>query len=406
MRFLLAFSGGLDSTALLLLFAQFKRQHPHIQLRAVHIHHGLSPQADAWAEHCQSVCKQLSVPLILERVHVNSQNIEAHARVARYATFRRLCLPNEYLVTAHHAQDQSETFLLALKRGSGLQGLSAMPVLKLCDEMVHFRPLLTQTRDSLLAFVQAHNVAWVEDESNTDTRFDRNFLRHTVLPPLRQRWRQIDRMIAQSAELCAQQHTLLCELLQPHFTPHFNPDDGSFATAPLSTLSPALQQALLRHWLAYFLPTPPSQKQLAAVLESVVGAKCDACPQVSIGEMVVRRFQGRLYLTPHFAPTRHWQGWLQDRQSLTLPDGLGQLMLIQGTLRWNDRTFSLPVVTDRVQVRFDYSGKVRLRPNTCNTDIKKLWQKWAIPPWQRTRTPLIFIDDKLIAALGVFNVQI
>lgn len=404
-RFLLAFSGGLDSTALLLLFAQYQTQHPHVELRAVHIHHGLSPKADTWATHCQALCAQLGVPLLTEHVKLSGSNIEAQARQARYAVFTRLCQPNELLVTAHHAQDQSETFLLALKRGSGLQGLSAMPVIKRRGEMVHFRPLLTQIRDNLLAFVQAHNVAWVEDESNTDTRFDRNFLRHTVLPPLRQRWGQIDRMIAQSAEQCAQQQALINELLQPHFAPRFNAQDASLSVRDWHTLSPHLQLALLRHWLTRELATPPSQKQLSTVLDNVIGAKHDACPQVSVGERVVRRFQHRLYLTPHFAPTRHWQGCLMDGHSLTLPDGLGQLCLAQSEITWLDRTFALGQPWPKVQVRFDYSGKVRLKPNACNTEIKKLWQHFAIPPWQRCRIPLIFANDELIAALGVFNVQ-
>ncbi|MBE2893645.1 tRNA lysidine(34) synthetase TilS [Spirabiliibacterium falconis] len=408
-HFLLAFSGGLDSTALLLLFTHLKKHQPDISLRAVHIHHGLSQYADQWARHCQQLCEQIGVEFIIKKVHIPPQNLEANARQARYRTLHSLCQSNEWLVSAHHLQDQSETFLLALKRGSGIQGLSAMPMVKKRAGIIHFRPLLNVNRDELIDFVKAQHITWIDDESNDNQRFDRNFLRHSILPPLRNRWTQIDMMIAQSAAQCAEQHALLTELLQPHFTPRFNAQNGSFDIAQFDTLSKPLQQALLRHWLAQLACPMPSQFKLNTLITHVIFAKHDAMPQLTLGNHVIRRFQQRLYLTPSFAPTRHWQGNLTFDTPLVLPDNLGSLTLRQHgnkvEIIWDDRTFILPICPQPLTVKFAYSGKVRLTPTACNTDIKKIWQTLAIPPWQRSRIPLIFSDDNLVAALGTFIVE-
>ncbi|MDD7425402.1 MAG: tRNA lysidine(34) synthetase TilS, partial [[Actinobacillus] rossii] len=168
-HYLIAFSGGLDSTALLSLFAKSREIQPHLQLRAIHIHHGLSSNADQWLEHCQHICRQFNIPLITRKVQVNNNNgIEQGAREARYQAIFEERLPNEVVATAHHLQDQTETFFLALKRSSGVKGLSAMQIESELFGMQIFRPLLNDKKEDLETYLRAEKLAWIEDESNVD----------------------------------------------------------------------------------------------------------------------------------------------------------------------------------------------------------------------------------------------
>ncbi len=184
--FLIALSGGLDSTVLLSLFAKLRQKRPHLpplSVRAIHIHHGLSPNADSWAKHCQDLCDQFQIPLIIERVQVDKTNgIEAGAREARYQAIKKHLQTQEILVTAHHLNDQTETFFLALKRGSGLKGLGAMQQQSVLFGMPILRPLLGFTRTQLENYAQKEKLNWITDESNEDNRYDRNFLRNEILP--------------------------------------------------------------------------------------------------------------------------------------------------------------------------------------------------------------------------------
>ncbi|KAE9530285.1 tRNA lysidine(34) synthetase TilS [Testudinibacter aquarius] len=412
--FVLAYSGGLDSTALLSLFARLKLQLPQIQLRAIHVHHGLSPNADNWVQHCQQECAQLQIPLIIEKVRLaENSNLEQAARNARYRIFKQHLQADELLVTAHHLNDQSETLLLALKRGSGVKGLSAMQVRSELWQMPIFRPLLPMSRMQLQQYAQQQRLRWIEDESNQDNRYDRNFLRNHILPTLRQRWAQIDSTLQRSAQHCFEQQQLLEELLLPLFQQHYRAADRTFDLSGFADYSRHKQQFLLRLWLEKNALMMPSQLQLTQLIENVVLAQTDKQPQLQLADSVIRRYQQRLYLTDIYQDITDCVITPHFDQPIELPDNLGSLVFQQQAeqlcVLWQQagqqRRYCVakPVADQLIQIRFAYSGKVRLAANRPNSDIKKIWQQYGIPPWQRQRTPLLFYGDKLIAALGVFS---
>ncbi|MGL4601477.1 MAG: tRNA lysidine(34) synthetase TilS, partial [Plesiomonas sp.] len=214
-RILVAYSGGVDSTVLLHVMVRLRALNPSLTLRAIHVHHGLSQNADMWADHCTQICAQWNVPLDIARVQVKKTqtSLEASARDARYQAISSLLVSGESLVTAQHLDDQMETVLLALKRGSGPAGLAAMTDRMPFTRGQQLRPLLKVTRAEIEAYAQHNQLRWIEDESNADPRFDRNFLRLRVLPTLTQRWPHIGDAIARSAALCGEQEALLDELL-------------------------------------------------------------------------------------------------------------------------------------------------------------------------------------------------
>lgn len=406
-HYLIALSGGLDSTVLLTLFAKLRQIQPHFHLRAIHIHHGLSPNADNWVEHCQSLCAQYEIPFIIEKVQIDYRNgIEAGAREARYQAILRHIQSNEILVTAHHLNDQTETFFLALKRGSGLQGLGAIQKHSELFGMKIFRPLLSFTREQLEHYSHTEHLTWVYDESNNDTRYERNFLRNEILPKLRARWTHFDHAVQRAAQHCFEQQQLINELLQETFLEHCQ-TPTEFQLHQFNQYSSPKQTALLRMWFSQNQWEMPSKRQLEQLINDVVLAKKEANPQFHLGKQIVRRYQSCLYLTADFADLTGICLEMRDSHIL-LPDNLGELYLQRTSqhfiFSWQQFSVELQPTVLPIQIRFGYSGKIKHHPKRPREDIKKIWQELSVPPWQRNRIPLIFYGDQLQSAVGFFKV--
>ena len=395
---LVAFSGGLDSTVLLHQLVQWRAQHPEVALRAIHIHHGLSPHADSWVQHCESVCMQWQVPLVVERVHLEDDGlgIEAQARRARYQAFAQTLLPGEVLMTAQHLDDQCETFLLALKRGSGPAGLSAMGENSPFAGTQLIRPLLAQTREALEAWARQHELCWIEDESNQDDTYDRNFLRLRVTPLLQQRWPHFAQAVARSAALCAEQESLLDELLASDLADCITAH-GTLLLVPLMMMSDVRRAALLRRWLAGLNAPMPSRDGLERIWQEVALAREDASPCFRLGEYEVRRYQSQLWWVKSVdGQSETVIPWLEWKTPLALPAGLGSVQLISaGELR-------MPQEDEAVSIRFKAPGLLHIVGRNGGRKLKKIWQEQGIPPWRRDTTPLLFYGETLIAAAGVF----
>ncbi|MCX9061381.1 tRNA lysidine(34) synthetase TilS [Citrobacter portucalensis] len=395
---LVAFSGGLDSTVLLHQLVQWRAQHPEVALRAIHIHHGLSPHADSWVQHCESVCMQWLVPLVVERVHLEDDGlgIEAQARRARYQAFAQTLLPGEVLMTAQHLDDQCETFLLALKRGSGPAGLSAMGENTPFAGTQLIRPLLAQTREALETWARQHELCWIEDESNQDDTYDRNFLRLRVTPLLQQRWPHFAQAVARSAALCAEQESLLDELLASDLADCITAH-GTLLLVPLMMMSDVRRAALLRRWLAGLNAPMPSRDGLERIWQEVALAREDASPCFRLGEYEVRRYQSQLWWVKSVdGQSETVIPWLEWKTPLALPAGLGSVQLISaGELR-------MPQADEAVSIRFKAPGLLHIVGRNGGRKLKKIWQEQGIPPWRRDTTPLLFYGETLIAAAGVF----
>ncbi|MEQ9926906.1 MULTISPECIES: tRNA lysidine(34) synthetase TilS [Pectobacterium] len=395
---LLAYSGGLDSSVLLHLLVVL-RQRSGLPIRAAYIHHGLNPLADSWAEHCCQQCERWQVPFASLPVKVEAQNggIEAAARTARYQALQAHLQEGEALLTAQHLDDQSETFLLALKRGSGPAGLSAMAAQSMLGHHRLVRPLLGISRLQLEAYAQRHQLGWIEDDSNQDERFDRNFLRRQILPRLTQRWPHFPSAVARSAQLCAEQEQLLDELLEESLQALCQPD-GALSIDGLAPLSLVRRFALLRRWLAQQGATMPAREQLQRLWDEVATSRQDAEPVLQLNQMQIRRFRQYLYLLPLMPSLKdRIIPWQSPSCSLSLPDNLGTLLLADSGV-----AIRAPENGEAVSIRFSTSGTVHIVGRAHGRQIKKLWQELNVPPWWRDRTPLVFYNEQLIAAVGRF----
>lgn len=396
MQIFIAYSGGLDSHVLLHLLTQIRRYQPSLNLNAIHINHSLSTNAKIWDQHCKKICKDLKVKYITKQVNANikikDHSVEEIARNLRYEVFANILPKNAVLMTAHHANDQAETLLLQLFRGAGPKGLSAMAIKKEFAQGWLVRPLLHVSRMDLLEYAKEHKLDWIEDESNIDTKFSRNLVRHTLMPIIMQNWPGVTKVLNRVAGLCAQADELMEE---------FGKQDLILTTetkeviniAALKQLSIARQCNVLRFWL-YSLNLPiPSEIKIQEILRTAVNSRKDANPIITWPGVQIRRFNGNLYaMSPLFIHDNKAILSFDIKKKLNLPSDLGVLSIkINKDLAKNYQN-------KKFSIRFRTGGeKVFLSKRKVTYELKKLMQEWQVPPWMRDRIPLVYCENQIIA---------
>jgi tRNA(Ile)-lysidine synthase len=410
--YLVAFSGGLDSQVLLTALYRYGLYHQSLsrsatRLRAIHVNHGLSPHADDWQRHCEARCGALGVELVTEAVCVSrdsAQGLEAAAREARYQAFATHLDEREVLLLAHHQNDQVETVLLNLMRGSGLRGLAGIPRHRSLAKGSLYRPLLDWSRLDLEHLAQVWQLAWVEDESNQSRDFDRNYLRHEIVPRLNQRWPATDERVAQTARWCRETEELLSALAAQDLKTARH-SDNELRIAVLNTMTPARQRNLVRYWLEQNQCGYPGERSFERILTEVIPARSDAEPEVRWDTGSVRRYRDRLVLVwPEnpVTPKRDALPW-DCRSPVALPGGIlrAALLTCETLLTCEARLLRIPCRDEAVTVRFRQGGEdCRPAPSGRLRPLKKLLQEWQVPPWLRAHLPLIYFNDVLVAVPG------
>ena len=330
---------------------------------------------------------------------VAGQSLEDAARAGRHAVFEQALAADDCILLAHHRNDQVETLLHHLFRGSGVHGLAGMPEARPCGQGTLLRPLLTLPREQLLAYARQQGLSWIEDPSNQDTHYTRNHLRHAVLPSLRERWPGIDASLARSATVCAESAGLLDTLARIDLVTAAGTHANRLRVSKLRALSPARQRNLLRHWLHTLhlqrqLP-PPNHRLLQAIVGDLLPAAADAEPCLRWGQGAARgelhRFQDEIHaLRPLPMPVGPLQ-W-DTAQPLTLPPPLGTLQLEHGV------STGLPVSLARtLDVRFRQGGEKVAIPGRVTRTLKNLLREQGVPPWLRGRVPLVYAAGQLVA---------
>jgi tRNA(Ile)-lysidine synthase len=283
-----ALSGGVDSTSLLAALAA--RRHPNTRLRAIHVNHGLHPQAKRWAMHCKALAQSFAVPLQVMTAKVTRSrgtSLEAQARKVRYEIFARELAEGEVLVTAHHEDDQLETVLLQLLRGAGVAGLAAMPDIVRFGRGWLARPLLGVSRASLETWAGERQLMWIEDEMNEDERFDRVYLRRQVLPVLKKRWPAAGRAVSRGARHIAEAQRLLNALALADVERAAEGD--SLSVKRLRALGPDRRRNALRFWIAGHGALLPNTARLDELAGPVFDARPEAQPRVEWENVVEQR---------------------------------------------------------------------------------------------------------------------
>ncbi|MDR6957421.1 tRNA(Ile)-lysidine synthase [Pseudomonas brassicacearum] len=391
----IAFSGGLDSTVLLHLLASLSKNHSLPTLCAIHVHHGLQAVADTWPDHCRSVCDVLGVPL--QVVHVQVQpgaSLERAAREARYGAFLAATHDNEVLLTAQHRDDQAETLLFRLLRGAGVRGLAAMPSQRPLGQGYLLRPLLDVSRAELEAYATQQGLSWIEDPSNDDHRYARNYLRQRVFPVLTEQWPQASMTLARSAAHLSEAQGLLGDLARIDLVGATTPGAfdwlglRSLELAPLQALSPARQRNAMSHWLASMTTLPDSDHWCG--WDSLRDAKGDAHPIWRLADGELHRTGGRIW-------------WLSDHWLHSAP----------GAVPWPDPSVPLRLSGNGgvtlggkppagpLCVRYRQGGEVMELPGRGHRDLKRLLNENGVPAFVRGRLPLLYRGEQLLAVANL-----
>ena len=405
-RLVVGYSGGVDSHVLLHSLATHRDRWPERRLAALYVDHGLQTASAAWGEHCGEVCRALAIPFRVLRANARpapGDSPEAAARRARYAAFAAELGPDAALLTAHHCDDQAETLLLQLLRGAGPHGLAAMPAAARLGQGWLLRPLLDLDRADLLAYACEHGLRWIEDASNADAGFDRNYLRHHVLPLLRERWPAVNRTLARSARWCAETADWLDQEAAADLARVVTHRPDGLHLPAVRELSEIRQRHLLRYWLRQRGLPVPDRRQLGHVLHDGLTARRDRQPCIHWPGGEVRRYRNTLYAMPPLAPhdaqqSFIWRPGANSYPPLILP-GIG-------TLAWREivgvglRPSALAEAA--LTVRFRQGGE-HFRPvgRRHGQELKKLWQEAGVPPWERERSPLVYQGETLLAVVGL-----
>ena len=396
-QILVGLSGGLDSTVLLSLVCELVAAD---KITAVHINHGLSANADQWQAHCARFCQSLGVRLHSEQVAVVEvgDGLESAAREARYKVFEKQLAEGGVLLLGHHADDQVETVLYRLLRGSGCKGLAGIPITRPLAGGNLLRPLLPWPKAALQAFAEAGELRWIEDESNQQLQFDRNYLRHRVVPALAERWPDYIQGISRSARHSGEADQLAESVARADLESlDCQPARAgwSLCLEKFKQLELLRQRNLLRYWPDLQGLPALSQSFIDEVLNSLISAREDSEPKVIRGNIQFCRYRDRLYLLklsgrPKLEDDVHLY-WHADEQ-LVLPDGscLSAETVTAGGLRVDD--------VSSLRLRFRQGGE-RCQPvgRDHSNSLKKLLQEYALEPWWRDRIPLFYVEEQLVA---------
>jgi tRNA(Ile)-lysidine synthase len=392
-------SGGVDSVALLTALAELAPV-LRFSLRAVHVNHGISPNAASWAAFCSGLCARVSIPLQVETVDIapfRDLGLEAAARKARYEAFSRV--DADFLVLAQHRDDQAETLLLRLLRGTGLKGLAAMaPMRRLEGTRARIlRPLLGVSRAEIEAFARARGLEWVEDESNADTARQRNFLRHEVIPVVERQFPAALAAIARTAANLGEARELLDAMALGDF--EGCGDDAAVDIPALLRLGEARAKNVLRYWCDTHDIEPLSAARLAELLRQLRESRLDARTRLDAGNWRFLRYRDRLYLQRACAAS-------PDLNEVWAGENALPLLGLGGVLRFKPeegRGLSVERLrAGRVTVRLRRGGeRLRLDHRRPSRTLKNLFQENGVPPWRRGRLPLLYCGERLVAVPGI-----
>ena len=398
-RFLVAVSGGIDSTVLLHALTKCVEKF-QTRILAIHINHGLHNDAAVWEEHCRTMAANLNVSFVSESVEINLESglgLEATARQVRYDAFHKYVEEGDWLLSAHHENDQAETLFLNLMRGSGFAGIAGIGALQNFAYGMLVRPLLDISGSAIEAYAEQNKLRWIDDPFNFDMRFDRNFLRQEIIPTLAERWPGVSACLSRSAKLASEASEMLNDLAELDLSAvSIGKKPDRLDLQGLKSLSEKRQRNVLRHATRKCgLPLPPATR-LYQITHELIPARKDGQPLVDWPGAEIRRYRDKLYLlaTAVLEEKLIVAKLMVDGSWLDLGAGRGQMRLQAGVDGGIDRE----TVKGGILLRYRQGGESFCPVGRKNTHkLKKLMQEDGIVPWMRQRIPLLYSGDYLVA---------
>lgn len=408
----IGFSGGIDSTVLLHLYALYhyhslmdnhlipqqslqsqQSRHP-LQLKAIHVNHGLNPKAEEWEAHCKDVCRQLNIELIVHKVlnkPIVGQSVEEFAREERYKGFAQILKSNDVLLLAHNQDDQAETVLLQLLRGAGPKGLSAMGECKSLGKAHIYRPFLSITREQITGHAKENQLKWIEDDSNLNDRFSRNYLRQHIFPLLKSKFPAVNDCFARAAQLCAESDFANQYFIEKYLNLNEMGNTSPLSIAQLRQFPGQVQSLILRNWLNQQNLKSPSQIKLHEILRQMLQAKEDSQPFIEWEGGGVRRYRDHIYPI-------NIQNQLPQLIDIEDLESLSQYGICNGKVKQ-----AIASKKSELYIRPPFPGeKCKLSKRQGTKPLTKWFQEFGVPPWERQNWPLLCIENEIISAINLW----
>ena len=408
-KYVIAYSGGIDSHVLLYCCVKLK-----LPVRAIHVHHGLQEIADEWVEHCRSICEQLDVYLdvmFVDAKQQNGQSPEESARNARYAVLHDNLQDGDCLITAQHQNDQAETLLLQLFRTASAAGLAAMPERKQLGKCLHIRPLLPFSRLEIEAFAKESRLHWIEDPSNQDVTFDRNYVRKNIIPVLTERWPEIAKQLStvagiQQGNLRVLEDMAAIDLANVVVIPLFQsilcryPVISVLSITGLKKLSTERLFNLLRYWVISEAGVSPTRNLLQEIVKTIIHTKQDVKSFVAYSDFEYRKYRDGLYLLKAGTEIDIEEDIVWEPLSPIVLPGLNTRFSV---LKRPGTGLKIELLSKPLRLRFRQGGE-RFHPENRqhSQSLKKILQEEGVPPWERNTFPLLYFNDECIAVVGLW----
>lgn len=399
-KILFGFSGGLDSTVLLHLLIKIKKNNEKLKIRAIHINHGISKNAKKWNNHCKEICSKWNIQFISKKIKITNtkkKGTECIAREERYKTFKKMLLPEEIITVAHNLNDQIETFLLALKRGSGSKGLSGMSTFTKFSNTIIIRPILFLEREKILYYAKKYSLSWIEDETNENIKYDRNFLRLKIIPILNKRWPFFLKSIKKSIKIFKNQENLIKELIKKKFKKLIN-TQGALKIKYLKKYSDIKKNIFIRNFFDFHKLPKPSYVQLKEINKKINNFKKKKEKKIILNKNIIYIFQEKLWILPKFKDITNILIKCKKLSKIKLPNNLGFLLFNSK----NGVEIRKPKKNETILIKFGIQGKTKIKKNNKTESIENIWRKYKIPPLLRKRIPLIYYNKKLIYIVDIF----
>lgn len=401
-KFVVAYSGGLDSTVLLYLLIKYKKIYSNLYIRAIHINHHLNKLSNNWSLHCKYQCNLWNIDLTIKDIFLKNikKEIESTARFYRYNFFKKNLKNNEILLTGHHIEDLSETFLLFLKRGCGPKGLTSIKFKRKINNIIVISPMLYSNKYTIKEIAIKNNLKWIEDPSNNYINFDRNFIRIKILPILRLKWPFIDKLIARTSYLCDIQNKTLNILIKPYIK-NITKNNILFIKPYLLIYNKYIKYIILRNWIIKIIKHIPNLIYILDIYNNIILNKNYIIPYYKFKNNFLIKYKYNLYII--------------NEKNINQNNKLKKIILIWNNINYvlripynngiiyknkNGLLIRKPYKNEKIIIKFFTNKKIKL--NNKEYKINNLYKNLKILPWKRYSIPLLFYNEKLIAVLNFF----
>ncbi len=397
--FLVGFSGGIDSTVLLHeLYLQSLKNKIHI--RAIHINHNINKYSNKWSKHCKKICKKLNIKLIIKKIDILiKNNIECSLRKIRYNIYKKNKLNKEIILTAHHKNDQCESFFLALKRGSGPKGLSGIKKkIKINKKIIIYRPLLKINKKKIKKYAVEKKLIWIKDNSNTNIDFDRNFLRLLIIKKIVKKWPYFLSSVYRSAKICLEQEKILNYLLKKKTKKIIYKNTLNFKK--ILKLKKNIAFLIIRKWINLNNKLMISYKLINYIWKKFIKLNNKTYFQIFLKEFLINKYKNTLYLTKKYKNiNKKTFLWKNIKKKFYLPYGNGYLK-INVNKKKTKKSIRQPKKNELVYIKFNIKNRINIKNK--KKKIKKIWQEKKIFPWERKYIPIIFYNKIPISCPNIF----